>query len=639
MKRRNGLNIFIFSIICLLSNSNIFAQSDPIKVKYLNFVPVIDGKADALLHSIPEYKFSKIEATSKNLTVPDAGYKIAYNSEFLYLLIRVNTDSVIFRDRAYQNGDGFHMVIAMPKANNEDTDEFYVLRFSPASIKNKFAGLKGVWYYNIDLTGRRLSRYAEFEVSSKEGETCYELLLPWNEIAPYHPFMKEGMGFNLCCVKAAGKSDKIFYYALYDKKIQWEQNKRKYFNISFEKPLSEKNILAQFFPDKKSIYEGSEFQGELNVYSPKDTTLDFTAAVVSSDNSVFSSVTNSIKLTQGFSSHRIAIPSSEVIDGSYSIRWRFADEILRYIPVTVLPAFQQDRLFKMLGGSSSSFSDGTRNTMIWRVKEINESLKKLKSYESSGSLRNKIVKLERDVNRINAGDDFYKKNKGIFRRAYLAKLDTTYQPYSIKLPNDFDPAKKYPLLVVLHGSGQDDQGMLNGEDFGNSKFILAAPNGRGTSNCYSTPGSQDDIKECIEDVIANYNIDETRIVLAGFSMGGYGVFRTFYQTPGRFAGIAIFSGHPNLANKWMTGSHPDFTDINTLNIFKSIPVFIYHDKIDLNCPYEVMERTVNLLKQQGTNLEFVASSGMGHNILNETNKESYYNWLDSVLKTGIKKAR
>jgi predicted peptidase len=45
---------------------------------------------------------------------------------------------------------------------------------------------------------------------------------------------------------------------------------------------------------------------------------------------------------------------------------------------------------------------------------------------------------------------------------YIAKGDTL--PYRILFPQNFDPAKKYPLILLLHGAGErgtDNQAQLN----------------------------------------------------------------------------------------------------------------------------------------------------------------------------------
>jgi predicted esterase len=440
------------------------------------------------------------------------------------------------------------------------------------------------------------------------------------------------MGFNLCFVKAEGKSDKVYYYAQYDEKIQWEQNKRKYIPLKFESPAKSKNVLSWFIPDRKNLPEGSNVNGELAVYSPRTSSIEFVGSVSTNDGFIPQSIQTKINVHEGFDYYPVSIPAVDIVEGGYNIRWRFVDDVIKIFPITILPAFSRKEKFEMLSKNSAVLSEGSKNTIIYRVNEIQESLDKIKPYENAGALRDRMLKLESDIKKIAAGEDPYKNKSGIFRRAYLSKIDNTYQPYSIKVPVNFNPSKKYPLFVLLHGSGQLDNGMLEGYDYTKGEFIEVAPSGRGTTNCYSADNAQDDIRECINDVIAAYNIDEKNIVLAGFSMGGYGVFRTYYETPDRYAGLAIFSGHPNLANKWLEGKHPDFTDAETLKRFKNIPMFIYHDKIDLNCPFDIMEGTVKNLQGLGADLKFVTSSGLGHNILNDSNREEFYSWLTRFSK-------
>ncbi len=627
--------IIYYALLCLiiagiLPYTSFASTTDTLKFKYIDETPLIDGRPDSFTEGLKEFNFGEIETSSEKLNIPGASYKAAYNNNFLYLLIKIKSDSVLFRDRAYQNGDGFHLVIAMPKPGNADTDEFYVLRFSPAVAANNYPGLNAVWYYNIDLSGKRLSS-AQMKTNSSGGITYYELLLPWSEIPPYTPFIKEGIGFNLCFVKAAGQKDKIYYYSLYDKKIQWEQNKRKYLNVEFEQPNTQK-VLSDFIPDKRTLNEGADLSGALAVYSPRDTALDFIGAISTADNYSLSNTMIKLDVKKSFNRIPVSIPAAELVEGDYNLKWKLGNGDVKIIPVTILPEFNQEKISANLNKNENAISYGTRNTIIYRGNEIKDMLAGLKYYETAGQIREKIIKLNRDVDVIKSGTDPYPERRGIFRRAYLSKVDGRYIPYSIKIPKGYDRSKKYPLLVVLHGSGQLDVGMLQNADFGKGKFIEIAPSGRGTSNCFSADNAQDDISECIKDVSENYNINDKKILLAGFSMGGYGVFRTYYETPGKFAALAVFSGHPNLANKWLGGEHPDFTDAETLKAFKNVPIFIYHDKIDLNCPYDVMEGTVKKLVSEGAEVKFVTSSGMGHNILNNSNSEAYYGWLDKILK-------
>jgi predicted esterase len=273
-------------------------------------------------------------------------------------------------------------------------------------------------------------------------------------------------------------------------------------------------------------------------------------------------------------------------------------------------------------------SPGDYHSMHFMLKNIFNDLGKLKPYETAGAIRERYLKYKEVLAEL--GTTGYARNQGIYRRAFISAVDSTLQPYSIKIPKHYDQSRQYPLLVMLHGSGSDDQGMLN-NPLTDGHFIELAPNGRGTSNCFTTDFAQIDVKEAIQDLISNYSIDTSKIILAGFSMGGYGVYRIFYEYPNLFKGISIFSGHPNLANRWIGEGHPDFLKDQYLLPFKDIPVFIYHSKNDLNCPYELTETLVDKLKKAGAKVESVIVEKSGHGIMETDKMPIYHEWLKSVI--------
>ncbi|MBK6966417.1 MAG: prolyl oligopeptidase family serine peptidase [Bacteroidales bacterium] len=168
------------------------------------------------------------------------------------------------------------------------------------------------------------------------------------------------------------------------------------------------------------------------------------------------------------------------------------------------------------------------------------------------------------------------------------------------------------------------------ENLTDGNFIEIAPFGRGTSNCFTTDYAEKDVKEAIDDAILNYPIDTSRIIIAGFSMGGYGAYRIFYEYPGLFKGVVVFSGHPNLAGKWIGEGYPDFLNPTYLEPFKNIPVFIYHSKNDLNCPYDLTEELVAKLKKTGAKVEFITTEEGGHGILNDSYTSVYLQWLKNL---------
>lgn len=106
----------------------------------------------------------------------------------------------------------------------------------------------------------------------------------------------------------------------------------------------------------------------------------------------------------------------------------------------------------------------------------------------------------------------------------------------ITKPANFDPAKKYPLIVLIHGGPQgafmDSWGYRwNPQIFANAGYVVFSPNPRG-STTYGQKFVNDisgdwggkvfiDLKNGIADVIKRPYIDKNRIGGAGASYGGY----------------------------------------------------------------------------------------------------------------------
>ena len=102
--------------------------NDP--VRFLEHSPLIDGVLDGNLSKLSVRGFTRIIRDEYEGFIPDASYRLAYGTDFFYVYIEVEADSLICRDRAYQMGDGFHMVLARPRPDGSPSEEFYVLACS-----------------------------------------------------------------------------------------------------------------------------------------------------------------------------------------------------------------------------------------------------------------------------------------------------------------------------------------------------------------------------------------------------------------------------------------------------------------------------------------------------------------------------
>ncbi len=131
---------------------------------------------------------------------------------------------------------------------------------------------------------------------------------------------------------------------------------------------------------------------------------------------------------------------------------------------------------------------------------------------------------------------------------YYSLVDNSVQPLAVTLPKDFDPAirKKWPLHLVLHGRNgvltetsfiQQFEGKTPKED---PAWIQLDVFGR-TNNAYRWAGEAD-VFEALSAVKRRFPIDEARITLWGFSMGGAGAWHLGLHYPDQWSSVGAGAG-------------------------------------------------------------------------------------------------
>jgi dipeptidyl aminopeptidase/acylaminoacyl peptidase len=131
-------------------------------------------------------------------------------------------------------------------------------------------------------------------------------------------------------------------------------------------------------------------------------------------------------------------------------------------------------------------------------------------------------------------------------------------------PADFDPARKYPLLVVIHGgpTGVDTPLMSADRTYPVERFIakgavVLKPNYRGSAGYGEKfrslnvrnlgTGDYDDVITGVDSLIAKGFVDKDRVGAMGWSQGGYiSAFITCYSD--RFKAVSVGAG----ISDWMT---------------------------------------------------------------------------------------
>jgi poly(3-hydroxybutyrate) depolymerase len=125
-----------------------------------------------------------------------------------------------------------------------------------------------------------------------------------------------------------------------------------------------------------------------------------------------------------------------------------------------------------------------------------------------------------------------------------------------QVPDVYTPTSAFPLLVGMHGWGGTGWDMiyeLMGAAVNERGWLFVAPNTHGRyyldgKRSLAWPGAQHDIVDAIEYMRSNYNVDASRIYIAGPSMGGQATTVMAAKYPDVFAAAAAWSGFTDLAD-------------------------------------------------------------------------------------------
>lgn len=190
--------------------------------------------------------------------------------------------------------------------------------------------------------------------------------------------------------------------------------------------------------------------------------------------------------------------------------------------------------------------------------------------------------------------------------------------YLLYLPKDYglEPAKKWPLVVFMHGS-QDfsnlgleslsKQGVMGYMKTQNTHLPAIVVQPQQDVDLYDYPIAWHDpvfMDAVIQDVEARYSVDKARVSITGGSMGGFASWAMALSFPNRFSAVMPVAG--GLVNDDMLwfASRPLTTTADWGRAFDAVAsntVRVYSSKPDGNVPIAVARNAVTLLRSSGGN--------------------------------------
>jgi len=167
-----------------------------------------------------------------------------------------------------------------------------------------------------------------------------------------------------------------------------------------------------------------------------------------------------------------------------------------------------------------------------------------REFFSPGDVKNAksvLAEGQRRAEQLVKGEADWVTQKGLVVRGFRSKIDQTVQPYGLVIPDSYDGTGKanYRLDLWFHGRGERtsesafiNQRMKQVGRVAPKDTIVLHSYGR-YSNAFKFAGEVD-VLEGLEHAKKNYRVDEDRIAVRGFSMGGAGCWQMAVHYPDMF---------------------------------------------------------------------------------------------------------
>ncbi|HTL53600.1 MAG TPA: sugar-binding protein [Planctomycetota bacterium] len=243
--------------------------------------------------------------------------------------------------------------------------------------------------------------------------------------------------------------------------------------------------------------------------------------------------------------------------------------------------------------------------------------------------------------------DEIRKNVEAFEFRTYKGEDGKTLPYRLLKPKNYDPAKKYPLLLSLHGGGApvgtDNISQLEEFPFQFvtepwcSKFpcFVAVPqfppgngwvlvrNSEASTAVFTETGNYrlaeqptDSLRMVLE-IVAGLQkefagLDEKRLYVTGSSAGGYGTWEVLVRQPAWFAAAAPLCGGG---------------DDSRAETIKDVAIWAFHGDQDANVKVTASRAMIAALKKAGGQPLYTEFPGGPHNIIDRVDEPKLIEWM------------
>jgi len=194
-----------------------------------------------------------------------------------------------------------------------------------------------------------------------------------------------------------------------------------------------------------------------------------------------------------------------------------------------------------------------------------------------------------------------------------ACTDGVARNYLLFVPEDYTPAKKYRLLIDMHGGVSRAQMLSHaeleqmkffwGEHAEKNGYLLAIPAGQKDAEWWHPVGAQN-VLGLIRRVKREYNVDENQVLATGFSDGGSGSFYLALAHTTPFAGFIPLNGHVGVAGARGLQVH--------LRALANKPIYAVNTENDSLYPSKGIQPVIEAIQKLGAPLLWRDIPGFRH---------------------------
>lgn len=328
-----------------------------------------------------------------------------------------------------------------------------------------------------------------------------------------------------------------------------------------------------------------------------------------------------------------------ITTGDYQLAVNLADDTRPIGTVTLAVHLRQglDALVARLESDAARAPADVRADILFPVDRMR--------YVNRGSLALRTFNPERDFADAQAvaaaassGHHPFETRKGDFKRHYRLDIADEILPYRMYVPTSYDGSRPFPLIVALHGLGGTEDSFFENYDRAfpplaeRHGYIVAAPMGYRVDGFYGwglgTPPadpatrrvqerSEADVMEVLRLVRQQYKIDETRIYLAGHSMGAIGTWRIGPKYPDLWAAMAMFAGQG---------------DPSTLERIRHVPQIAVHGDKDPTVNVRGSRAMVARARELGMEITYIEVPGGNHSNVVAPNMPAVFEFFNAHRK-------